>query len=298
MPSPTMQGVASRVSSPQFIGRDTELAALTEAVARAGAGDASITLVGGEAGIGKTRLLTEIGEQARDGGAIVLEGGCVSMGDGGGLPFAPFVEALRRLPVVLASGRFGELDLERFRTPATAELGRLMPEFGTPAVADVGEFARPEWVQARIFEGLLALLRDLGERAPVVCILEDLHWADGSTRDLVAFLARNVRSERLAVIGTYRTDELHRRHPLRPWLAEMERLPRVRRLELSRFGRAELRAQVEAIIGHLAEPDVLEAIERRAEGNPFFIEELLAAGGGTDAGATRLPETLRAVCSR
>jgi DNA-binding CsgD family transcriptional regulator/tetratricopeptide (TPR) repeat protein len=290
-----MQGVASRVSSPQFIGRDVELAALTEAVARAGAGDASITLVGGEAGIGKTRLITEVGERARDGGAIVLEGGCVTMGDGGGLPFAPFVEALRRLPAVLASGRFGDLDLERLRTPATAELGRLMPEFGTPASPDVGEFARPEWVQARIFEGLLALLRDLGERAPIVCILEDLHWADGSTRDLVGFLARNIRTERLAIIGTYRTDEIHRRHPLRPWLSEMERLPRVRRLELTRFGRAELGAQVEAIVGHAPEADLLETIERRAEGNPFFIEELLAAGGGTDAGATRLPETLREV---
>jgi len=290
-----MEGVASRVSSPRFIGRGAETTVMAAAVEDARAGDSSVVLIGGEAGIGKTRLIDEVAAQARAGGAVVLHGGCVSLGDGGGLPFAPFVEALRRLPGVLATGAFGDLDLEMLRTPATAELGRLMPEFGTPTGEDVGGFARPEWVQARIFEGLLGLLGALGERAPVVTILEDLHWADGSTRDLVAFLARNVRNERLVVIGTYRTDDLHRRHPLRPWLAEMERLPRVRRLELTPFGPAEVGSHVEAILGHAPEPDLLEAISRRTEGNPFFIEELLAARGDTAAADARLPETLRDV---
>jgi DNA-binding CsgD family transcriptional regulator/tetratricopeptide (TPR) repeat protein len=294
MASPTMDDVATRVSSPRFIGRDAEAAVMAAAVEEARAGDSSIVLIGGEAGIGKTRLIDEVAARARAGGAVVLHGGCVSLGDGGGLPFAPFVEALRRLPAVLASGAFGDLDLEMLRTPATAELGHLMPEFGTPTGEDVGGFARPEWVQARIFEGLLGLLRALGERTPLVMILEDLHWADGSTRDLVAFLARNVRGERLVVIGTYRTDDLHRRHPLRPWLSEMERLPRVHRLELTPFGAAEVGSHVEAILGRAPEPDLLEAIVRRTEGNPFFIEELLAARGDGAAGA-RLPETLRDV---
>ena len=289
-----MSRVTTRVSSPLFIGRQPDLLALMEAVERARGGEAAVVLIGGEAGIGKTRLIDEVGARARDGGALLLEGGCVSLGDGGGLPYAPIVEALRRLPVTLAGGRFGDIDFDDLRTPATIELGRLLPEFGAPAAADAGGTGRPEWVQSRIFEGVLALLRDLGDRAPVVCVLEDLHWADSSTRDLVAFLARNVRTERLVVVGTYRTDELHRRHPLRPWLAEIDRLPRVRRLVLSRFGRAELSAQVEAIIGHAAEADLLEAIGRRAEGNPFFIEELLAAraDGTADLG---LPDTLREV---
>ncbi len=288
-----MSRVATRVSSSVFIGRQAELNSLLTAVERASAGGAAVILVGGEAGIGKTRLMDEAGARSQDLGAILLEGGCVSLGDGGGLPFAPIVEALRRLPMTLAGGRFGEMDFEALRTPATVELGRLLPDFGTPAAADAGGPGRPEWIQARIFEGVLALLRDLGERAPVVCILEDLHWADSSTRDLVAFLARNVRTERLVVIGTYRTDELHRRHPLRPWLAEVDRLPRVRRMELARFGREELGAQVEAIIGHEPDAELLDAIGRRAEGNPFFIEELLAAGGGTAAAG--LSETLREV---
>ncbi len=287
-----MAHVATRVSSPLFIGRQAELEILKDAVARADLGEAAIVLVGGEAGIGKTRLVDEIGGQADAAGALVLQGGCISLGDGGGLPFAPFVEALRRLPTALAGSRFG-IDVDSLRTPATVELGRLMPEFGTPDAADSEGFARPEWIQARIFEGLLALLRELAERATVVLILEDLHWADGSTRDLVAFLARNVRAERLLVVGTYRTDELHRRHPLRPWLAEMDRLPRVRRIDLTRFGRGELGEQMAAILGTTPEPELLEAIEARAEGNPFFVEELLAARDG--AGGAGVPETLREV---
>ena len=287
-----MAFVATRVSSPLFIGRREELEILQDAVARADLGAPAVVLVGGEAGIGKTRLVDEVGGRADAAGALVLLGGCISLGDGGGLPFAPFVEALRRLPTALAGGQFG-IDVESLRTPATVELGRLLPEFGTPDAADSESFARPEWIQARIFEGLLALLRELAERATVVLILEDLHWADGSTRDLVAFLARNVRAERLVVVGTYRTDELHRRHPLRPWLAEMDRLPRVRRIDLSRFGRSELGEQMAAILGGAPAPDLVEAIEARAEGNPFFVEELLATRGG--AQVTGIPETLREV---
>jgi predicted ATPase len=287
-----MSRVTTRVSSPLFIGRDAEQATLRDAVARSRLGEAAVVLVGGEAGIGKTRLVDEIATGADADGALVLQGGCISLGDGGGLPFAPFVEALRRLPTALAGGRFG-VDLDTLRNPATVELGRLMPEFGTPDAADSGGFARPEWIQARIFEGFLALLRELAERATVVLILEDLHWADGSTRDLVAFLARNVRAERLIVVGTYRTDDLHRRHPLRPWLAEMDRLPRVRRIDLSRFGRSELGEQMAAILGTAPELELIEAIEARAEGNPFFVEELLAARG--DAGGAGVPETLREV---
>ena len=180
-------------------------------------------------------------------------------------------------PRLLADETNG-LDIEELRSPATAELGRLVPELGSAISPEVGTLDRPEWIQARIFEGLLALLRIIGERRPVVLILEDLHWADGSTRDVTSFLARNARAERLVVIGTYRTDELHRRHPLRPWLSEMDRLPRVQRLELARFGRAELDAQIAAILDHVPASGLVDSVERRTEGNPFFVEELLASG--------------------
>ncbi len=289
-----MQRVATRVSSPLFIGRQSELETLTDAVAEAADGQASVMLIGGDAGIGKTRLVTEVAERARASGALVLEGGCVSLGDGGGLPFAPIVEALRRLPARLAEDPTGTLGtIDDLRSPATAELGRLIPELGSSLGAEQAAFDRPEWIQARIFEGVLSLLRSLGERAPVVLILEDLHWADGSTRDITSFLARNARTERLLVVGTYRTDELNRRHPLRPWLAEMERLPRVRRIELARFGRAELEAQIAAILDHAPPAGLIATVERRTEGNPFFVEELLASGA--DEPGHGLPQTLRDV---
>ena len=286
-----MARVATRVSSPLFIGRQAELATLTGALDSAATDVASTVLIGGDAGIGKSRLVAEVSARAA-GSFLVLEGGCVALGDGGGLPFAPIVEALRRLPAILAAdGIDGLGDIKSLRSPATAELGRLVPELGTAAAPDVGSFDRPEWIQARIFEGLLALLRSLGERRPVVLILEDLHWADGSTRDVTSFLARNARTERLVVVGTYRTDELHRRHPLRPWLSEMERLPRVERLSLTRFGRTEIDALMAAILDHVPPEDLVDSVERRTEGNPFFIEELLASGA--EQHGDHLPQTLR-----
>jgi DNA-binding CsgD family transcriptional regulator/tetratricopeptide (TPR) repeat protein len=289
-----MGGVATRVASPEFIGRRQELSSLRAAVERGTAGDAVVVLVGGDAGIGKTRLTEEVAGDARQRGWLVLEGGCVSLGNGEGLPFAPIVEALRRLPAIIESGGAGAIrDIGELRTSETSDLGRLLPELGPTTNPEQGMYDRPGWVQARIFEGLLALLRCLGDAIPVVLIVEDLHWADDSTRDVLSFLARNARTERLAVVGTYRTDELNRRHPLRPWLSEMDRLPRVARIEVSRFERSELDAQITAILGHRPPVRLLDAIERRAEGNPFFVEELLASGA--DRPAVPLPPTLRDV---
>jgi DNA-binding CsgD family transcriptional regulator/tetratricopeptide (TPR) repeat protein len=290
-----MEGVTTRVASPEFIGRRAELESLSDAVARGTGGDPLLILIGGEAGIGKSRLVAEVASRARHAGALVLEGGCISLGNGEGLPFAPIVEALRRLPAIIADGGAGPLhSIDELRSTETSDLGRLLPELGSTSVSDSGVFDRPDWVQARMFEGLLALFRALGRRIPVLLIVEDLHWADGSTRDVLSFLARNARDGRLAIVGTYRTDELHRRHPLRGWSSEVERMPRVVRTDLTRFGRAELEALIEAIVGHRPAADLVAAIERRAEGNPFFVEELLASGAG-EAAAKRLPPTLRDV---
>ena len=111
-------------------------------------------------------------------------------------------------------------------------------------------------------------------------VLEDIHWADSSTRDLLRFLVRNARDERVMILGSYRSDELHRRHPLLPLLAELERTNRVDVLELGAFGPDELAAQVSAIIGRHAEPPLVEAVLSRSGGNPFFAEELLASRAG------------------
>ena len=289
-----MEVMATRVASPEFIGRRRELEALTDVIDKAAAGDALVALVGGDAGIGKTRLVAEVEIYARERGMLVLEGGCVSLGSGEGLPFAPIVEALHRLPGLIAAGETGAIhDISGLRSSETADLSRLLPELGAAGSPDPDVFERPAWVQARIFEGLLALFRSLGEEMPVALIVEDLHWSDSSTRDVLSFLARNSRTERLAVIGTFRTDELNRRHPLRPWLSEMERVPHVVRVDIGRFGRTELDAQIGAILGHRPRVELLDVIEGRAEGNPFFVEELLASS--SDHPGDVLPPTLRDV---
>ena len=124
----------------------------------------------------------------------------------------------------------------------------------------------------------------------MVLVLEDLHWADHATRDLVAFLARTLRTGRVTLVVSYRSDELHRRHPLRPLLAELIRLPGVERLELAPFSRAELAEHLEAITGAPLPGDQVAGIYARSEGNPFYAEQLLAAGTGDAQGA--LPSTL------
>ena len=280
--------VVQRVTSPVFVGREAEVDALLAALGRAESGSASTVLVGGEAGIGKTRLLSEFERLGRERGAIVLEGACIGLGADDVLPFAPIAAALRALVRTLDPDELVEV-----LDASTGELARLVPELGATPDDTSLMVPRPDWARTRFFEGLLTLLGRLGRRAPVILVIEDLHWADRSTRDVLAFLARNARTERLLIVATYRTDELSRRHPLRPWLAEMDRLADVLRLELARLDRADLERLLEAILGRAPAADLSAAIARRSGGNPFFAEELLAVGAVGDA--DRLPDDVREV---
>jgi predicted ATPase len=199
------------VSSPVLVGRSGQLSALDAALAETGRGSPSAVMVGGEAGVGKSRLLIEFAERSRGTGVQVLIGGCLELG-ADGLPFAPFTSVLRELVRDLGAAGVAEL----LPGGATRELARLLPEFGEPAGADAAGAAR-----ARLFEQVLILLERLAEAGPVVLVIEDLHWADRSTRDLLAFLIRNQPSaDGVLIVVTYWSDELHRAHPLRPLLAD------------------------------------------------------------------------------
>lgn len=277
----------ARLSSPVLIGRLPEMAMLHEALARVEAGSPVVVLIGGEAGIGKSRLVAELAAHARARGDLVLEGACASLGSGEGLPFGPIAEALRGL--LRTSDR---ALLDDVIDPTTRELGRLIPDFLWNDGDGFLQVAPADWAQTRLFDAFLTLLERLGERRSVVLVTEDVHWADRSTRDLLDFVARRLRNERVFVIATYRTDELHRRHPLRPWLAEMSRLARVEQMELARFERDEVAELLAAIEGRRPSASTVEAIAHRAEGNPFFSEELLAAGS---TGPNVLPARLRDV---
>ncbi|MEV7421819.1 AAA family ATPase [Streptomyces sp. NPDC091212] len=271
--------VETRSVSPVFVGRTDELTVLTEALARATAGEPQALLIGGEAGVGKTRLVEELHETACREKAVVAIGGCVEIG-ADGLPFAPFSTALRslrrRLPDELIAAADGQED----------ELARILPELGR---SDRG--ALDEDGTARLFELTARLLERLATDRTVVLVLEDLHWADASTRHLLAYLFRALRRGRIVVLGTYRADDIHRRHPLRPLLAELDRLRSVRRVELPRFNRAEVRSQLTGILDGEPDPGVLDRIFERSDGNAFFVEEL-ACSLGTGRG-TGLSDSLR-----
>src|SRR5215211_1390063 len=142
----------------------------------------------------------------------------------------------------------------------------------------------------QVLDAVRAVLVGLSERSPVLLVIEDLHWADRATRDLLALLARALRWGRVMLAVSYRSDELHRRHPLRPLLAELVRLSTVERLELAPLTRAELTEHLEAVAGAPLPAEQVEGIYARSEGNPFYAEQLLAAGAG-DA-RVELPATL------
>jgi DNA-binding CsgD family transcriptional regulator/tetratricopeptide (TPR) repeat protein len=278
-----MDAVLHRVSSPTFVGRADELAALDGALGRAAAGVPAFTFVAGESGVGKSRLIAELESRASRAGARVFVGHCLELG-GAAIPYAPLVDALR--PIARELVECGSDLADALPPVSRAALAELMPEFRSPGDADDGENAH----QARVFEALLALIERLGRIQPVVLVLEDLHWADPSTRDFLTFLVRSARTEPLSLVVTYRSDELHRRHPLRPLLAELERTPGVGRLGLERFSRDELIAQISAILGAEASDDLADRLFERSEGNPLYTEELLAASSD---GCQELPETLR-----
>ncbi|MGX2994346.1 helix-turn-helix transcriptional regulator [Streptomyces sp. JNUCC 64] len=259
--------VETRSVSPVFVGRAAEMAALREALARAEEGEPQALLLGGEAGVGKTRLIEEFARAARDGGAVVAIGGCVEIG-AEGLPFAPFSTALRvlrlRVPEQLATAAAGQEE----------ELARLLPELGRTPGARHGEED-----MARLFELTVRLLERLAADRTVLVALEDLHWADASTRHLLAYLFRTLCRGRIIVLASYRADDIHRRHPLRPLLAELDRLRTVRRIELDRFSRAEVGAQMAGILAAEPDPTLVDEIFDRSDGNPFFVEELAVAAG-------------------
>lgn len=259
--------VETRSVSPVFVGRAGELTALTEALSRATAGEPQALLVGGEAGVGKTRLIEEFLDTACERDAVVALGGCVELG-ADGLPFAPFAAALRglhrRLPEELKAAADGQ----------EGELARLLPELGDPGSHDSGT---DEDSTARLFELTVRLLERLAADRTIVLVLEDLHWADASTRHLFTYLLRTLRRGRIVVVASYRADDIHRRHPLRPLLAELDRLRTIRRIELPRFTRAEVHRQLTGILAAEPDPALVEEVFARSDGNAFFVEELVVS---------------------
>jgi len=298
------------------------MAALEAALDAVRQGEPAAVLIGGEAGMGKTRLIGEFTAVARDAGIRVLTGACLELG-ADGLPYSPFTAMLRELVREVGPSEIARLLSGSGR--AARELARLLPEVaadrgaasrgdgdqGGPAgrqQADVlPQAGIASWsgaeervagglsalaageARAQLFEGLLTLLERLAEQRPLMLVVEDVHWADRSSRDLLSFLIGYQRSLRdVLIVATFRSDELHRTHPLRPLLAELARIDWVERIELPRLTRGQAEEFATAVLGRAPDRAVADSIYQRAEGNPLFTEELLACSDGCDM----VPDTL------
>ncbi len=278
----------TRISSRRLVERAAELETLDAALARAEAGEPTVTLLIGEAGIGKTRLVREAEQRARERGAMVLRGECLRL-DGGELPYAPLAAALRDAPAEALAASLDELGPE-----VRAQLERSFPHLA--AGLPVGGGSEPDrFAQARVYESLMLLLGALGRHAPVLLALEDVHWIDRSTQDFVRFLVRGLRMERVAAVFSYRTGELPADHPVRELLADLQYHDRVTLAELRPLDRAGVGAQLEGILGRVPDPALVDEVHARCAGNPLFAEELLSARLDPDAGElpARLADALR-----
>ncbi|HEY1921039.1 MAG TPA: AAA family ATPase [Streptosporangiaceae bacterium] len=273
------------VVSPVFIGRRAEMTLLSSLLKRAQAGEPAFALIGGEAGVGKTRLVRELAAQASAAGFLVLTGQCMELG-AEGLSLAPLVDALRTLARTTPPEALAAL-LGRARV----SLARLLPELA-PEAADRGP--GEDIQKAQLLEMVLGLLGRLSAAQPVMFCIEDLHWADQSTLDLTVFLTRSLRDARVLLVATYRSDELQRRHPLRPLLTSWERVRAVDRIELGRFDRGEVAAQLAAIFGDDPVPDVADVVFDRSGGNAYLVEEL-AGSVRADGDLANLSPSLRDV---
>ena len=264
------------MQSPVFVGRRDEIASLVALLQRAQGGEPGVAIVAGEAGVGKTRLVAELAGHAAGAGFTVLTGHCVELG-AEGLPLAPLIDALRALARTTAPDELAEV-----LGPARRGLGRLLPELDPAGAAEPAA----DGIQlSQLLELVLGLLGRLSARRPLLLVLEDLHWADQSTRELVAFLVRSLRGVRVVLLATYRSDELSRRHPLRPLIASWERLRTVQHVELRRFDHAEVAAQLAAILAAEPAAGLVDLVFDRSGGNAYLVEELagVVRGGGDPA---------------
>jgi len=270
-------------TSTALIGRESELESLQGALGRSRAGSTRVVVVGGEAGIGKTRLVGEFLGGLPD-GVVVLRGQCIDL-DRDAPPYAPLVSVLRGLLAVV-----GPEALLAAAGPARDALEVLLPELGENEETAVPRASAARSGPDRLFDAVATALEVLARDHPLVIVIEDLHWADQATLGLLRFLLRMLEDARILVVLTYRSDEIGRGHPLRGWMTELDRNRRSSRLELARLNRKQVRQLTTSITGAPLEKADLDLVVQRTDGVPFFIEEIV---GCEVLSVEALPDTLR-----
>jgi DNA-binding CsgD family transcriptional regulator len=283
-----------QLSCPLLIGREAEGEALARLLDLTVAGHGQMVFVSGDAGIGKSRLCQALRQRAVDRGLRVLVGRCSAQSV---LPYGPFMDALR---FRLAKGEGQEA--ARVLGPLASRLARLLPELRQDAdgsASDPDELAPPP---THPFESIFEALERLAELGPVLLVLEDLQYADSTSRELLHFLAHRIQTLPVMIAGTARSDALHSRHPLRRVVASLGAERLAREIVLAPLTEVGVARMIEAMVGSEPSPSFVDAVSRRSEGNPFFVEELLKgladrdqlqADPHRDAAEIHLPPTLR-----
>lgn len=260
---------STRALAPCMIGRREQLAALAEHLQQARAGAGRLILLVGEAGAGKTRLVRAFLEQVHaKAGVEVLQGHCYEQDPA--IPYGPFLDLLGALlrahppeAVLAAAG------------PLSGELTALLPELapGAPAPA-AGD---PQSQKRRLFDALYRVLRPQGSGRCRVLVLEDLHWADQTSQELLHYLLRAGQHDPLLILSTYRSDELHRRHPLAHFLAQLARERAYHEVRIAPLSEPELTQMLEVTLERAVPGAFVAALADWTGGNPFFVEEILRA---------------------
>ncbi|MEZ5097047.1 MAG: AAA family ATPase [Nocardioides sp.] len=273
--------------SPDLVGRADDVARLSEALgltpptgtsAAPGSAPVRAILLAGDAGVGKTRLLAELRDRAVAAGWRVVIGHCLDLADGT-VPYLPFTEILGRLadeePATVAAA------IDRHPALARLQPGRRLMSAGEPGGPGPGE-------PRHLVDGVPSLLEDVARQGPLLVVVEDIHWADRATLDLLRVLLTRPFADRVALVASYRSDDLHRRHPLRREVAEWARIRDVERHQLGPLGGEDVRRLIQLLHPEPLSSGDVAAIVARAEGNAFFVEELVGAGLPGDA----LPDDL------
>jgi DNA-binding SARP family transcriptional activator len=267
---------ASRdASASPLVGRATERTILRAALADAIDGRPSLVFVTGEVGIGKSRLVRDLVVSASEAQTFVLWGECVPMFCED-FPYSPIASALGG-----AAAESMQTALSALPARGRHELANVFPDI---AVIEGDDSLLDQLVpQSRLFGWIFALLRNLARDEPTLVVLEDVHWADPSTRDFLQYLVHNLRSERLVTIATLRSGDPRGDAVGRRLLAELGRDERVRRIDLAPLNKDEVAEQARQLLGHRPPNELIETLYARAEGNPFYTEALVTAGTETTA---------------
>ena len=273
----------------RMIGRETDLSRIADAVGlhpSAGARPGGVVVLSGDAGIGKSRIVAQLVADATGAGWFTAVGHCVGLA-GSNLAYLPFVELVGSIDA-------GHHEVVERLLDAHPSLAHLLPGRGEAHGSERPRPAAPPTDPGQVAEAVHALLSALGEEQPSLVVVEDVHWADHSSRDLLTLLLTRGFASAVALVVTYRSDDLHRRHPLHDTLAVWARIAGLEHVELAPLPDESVRELVSRIEGAAVDPDTATEIARRAEGNPFFAEELVASAAAGQALTGGLSRVLQA----